>query len=79
MGTGPGETGQAASPSQPGTAPVPPATLRAAVRRPADGDRALVLEAGGDNVIVVLADEGGDAGQIWDFIQRLAGWKTTWM
>jgi hypothetical protein len=54
-----------------------PSALRTAARRPADGDRALVLDAGGRNVIVVLGEEGGDAGQIWDFIQqRLTGRKT---
>ncbi len=54
-----------------------PSALRTAARRPADGDRALVLDAGGQNVIVVLGEEGGDAGQIWDFIQqRLTGRKT---
>jgi hypothetical protein len=48
---------------------VPPA-LRTAARRPADGDRTLVLDAGGENVIVVLAEDGADAGQIWDFIRH---------
>jgi hypothetical protein len=55
---------------QPGTPPAMPSALRTAARRPADGDRALVLDAGGENVIVVLAEEGCDAGQIWEFIQQ---------
>jgi hypothetical protein len=50
-----------------------PSSLRTAARRPADGDRTLVLDAGGENVIVVLGDEAGDAGEIWNFIrQRMA-------
>lgn len=62
---------------RPSAPPVMPSALRTAARRPADGDRALVLDAGGENVIVVLAEEGGDAGQIWDFIQqRLTGGTT---
>jgi len=57
-----------------------PSALRTAARRPADGDRTLVLDAGGENVIVVLAEDGGDAGQIWDFIwHRLAGRNTARM
>ncbi len=60
-----------------GAAPDVPSALRTAARRPADGDRALVLDAGGENVIVVLGEDAGDAGQIWDFIQqRLTGRNT---
>jgi hypothetical protein len=50
--------------------PVMPSSLRTAARRPADGDRALVLDAGGENVVVVLGDDAGDAGAIWRFIQQ---------
>jgi hypothetical protein len=77
MGTGqPDEIDLAAYLPQPGTPPAMPSALRSAARRPTDGDRALVLDAGGENVIVVLGEDGGDAGQIWDFIQqRLTGRK----
>jgi hypothetical protein len=58
-------------------APAPPAmpsALRAAARRPGYFDRAIVLDAGSDNVVVVLGEEAGDAGAIWDFIrQRMTG------
>jgi hypothetical protein len=58
-------------------APTMPSSLRTAARRPADGDRALVLEAGGENVIVVLSEDTGDAGAIWSFIrQRMTGQNT---
>jgi hypothetical protein len=50
--------------------PVMPSSLRTAARRPADGDRALVLDAGGENVVVVLGDDAGDADAIWRFIQQ---------
>jgi hypothetical protein len=54
--------------------PVMPSSLRFAARRPADGDRALVLDAGGEKVIVVLGEDAGDAGAIWGFIrQRMTG------
>jgi hypothetical protein len=63
----------------PPAAPRPgmPSSLRTAARRPADGDRALVLDAGGENVVVVLGEEAGDASAIWSFIrQRMAGRNT---
>ena len=70
MGTGqPDETGLAASPPQPGTAPAIPSALKTAARRP-DGGRTLIVNVGGEDVIVVLAAAGGDARQIWDFIQQ---------
>jgi len=50
--------------------PATPSSLRTAVRRPADGDRALVLDAGGENVVVVLGEDPGDAGAIWGFIRQ---------
>jgi len=53
-----------------GPALVMPSSLRTAARRPADGDRALVLDAGGENVVVVLGDEAGDADAIWSFIHQ---------
>jgi hypothetical protein len=57
-----------------GAPPVMPSSLRTAARRPGDGDRTLVLDAGGENVIVVLGEEPGDAGEIWNFIrQRMSG------
>jgi hypothetical protein len=58
-------------------APAMPSSLRTAARRPADGDRALVLDAGDENVIVVLGEDAGDAGAIWSFIrQRMTGQNT---
>lgn len=59
----------------PATAPAAmPSALRAAARRPGYFDRAVVLDAGGDNVVVVLGEESGDANAIWDFIrQRMTG------
>jgi hypothetical protein len=54
--------------------PTMPSALRAAARRPGYFDRAVVLDAGSDNVVVVLGEEAGDANAIWDFIrQRMAG------
>lgn len=71
MGTGrPDETDLAAYLPPADPAPVMPSSLRTAARRPADGDRALVLDAGGENVVVVLGEEAGDAGAIWSFIQQ---------
>jgi hypothetical protein len=55
----------------------PPAAMPSSLRtagRPADGDRTLVLDAGGENVIVVLGEDTGDADEIWGFMrQRMAG------
>jgi hypothetical protein len=57
--------------------PAMPSSLRTAARRPANGDRALVLDAGGENVVVVLGEDHGDAGAIWSFIrQRMTGQNT---
>jgi hypothetical protein len=54
--------------------PAMPSTLRAAARRPGYFDRAVVLDAGSENVIVVLGEEAGDADAIWAFIrQRMTG------
>jgi hypothetical protein len=54
--------------------PAMPSALRAAARRPGYFDRAVVLDAGVDNVVVVLGEESGDANAIWDFIrQRMTG------
>jgi hypothetical protein len=70
MGTGPPEqTGIAASPHQPGVDPVIPLPLSTAARRPAGG-HTLIVDVGGEDVIVVLDTAGADARQIWDFIQR---------
>ena len=48
----------------------PPPALVSAVRRPPSGGSTLVLDAGGQNVIVVLDSGGGEANLIWAFIQR---------
>jgi len=70
MGTGPPEeTGMAAILPQPGTDPPVPLPLSTAARRPAGG-QTLIVDAGGEDVIVVLDTAGADARQIWDFIQR---------
>jgi hypothetical protein len=56
--------------------PPPPPALAAAARRPRAGGSTLVLRAGGQNVIVVLGENGGEAQLMWSFIQRfLAGGK----
>jgi hypothetical protein len=62
-------------------APVPlPAPLWLAARRPPEGGSTLVLDAGGQNVVVVLGEQGGDARQMWAFIQQqLSGRKTVRM
>jgi hypothetical protein len=57
--------------------PAMPSSLRTAARRPGDGDRGLILDAGGENVIVVLGEDAGDADAIWNFIrQRMTGRNT---
>jgi hypothetical protein len=72
----PDETGLAVFRSQPDTAPAIPAALSSAARRPA-GDETLIVDANGEDVIVVLDPAGADARQIWDFIQqRKTGRKT---
>jgi len=51
-----------------------------AAHRPSPGGAVLVLDAGGQNVVVVLGEEEGDARQIWTFIQQqLTGRKTVRM
>ncbi len=78
MGTGrPNEIDLAAYLPPADIPPAMPSSLRTAARRPADGDRTLVLNAGGENVVVVLGEGTGDAGEIWDFIrQRMTGRNT---
>ncbi len=48
----------------------PPPALISATRRPREGGSTLVLDAGGQNVIVVLDEDGGEANLMWAFIQR---------
>ena len=70
MGTGPpDETGLEVFLPQTSTAPAIPPALRTAARRTA-GSRTLIVDAGGEDVIVVLDAAGSDAKQIWDFIQQ---------
>jgi hypothetical protein len=70
MGTGPPEeTGLAAFLPEPGVDLAIPSPLSAAVRRPAGG-QTLIVDAGGEDVIVVLDRASADARQIWDFIQQ---------
>jgi hypothetical protein len=64
---------------EPEPAPVP-SPLRLAARRPPEGGSTLVLDAAGQNVVVVLGEEGGDPKQMWAFIQQqLSGRKTVRM
>ena len=57
-----------------------PSALRMAAHRPAPGGSTLVLDAGGQNVVVVLGEDEGDARLIWAFIQQqLTGRKTVRM
>jgi len=61
-------------------APELPSALRLAAHRPAPGGSTLVLDAGGQNVVVVLGEDEGDARLIWAFIQQqLSGRKTVRM
>ena len=54
----------------------PPAALVSAARDPGKGGSTLVLDAGGQNVIVVLDADGGEAGLMWACIQKfLSGGK----
>jgi hypothetical protein len=70
METGaPEETSMAAFLPQPEVDPATPLPLSSAVRRPAGG-HTLIVDAGGEDVIVVLDAAGADARQIWDFIQQ---------
>lgn len=58
---------------QAGFWPVPgdlPPALISAVRRPREEGCTLVLDVGGQIVIVVLREEGGEAAAIWAFIQK---------
>jgi hypothetical protein len=78
MGTGrPSEIDPAAYLPPAGPPPAMASSLRTAARRPADGDRALVLGAGGENVIVVLGEDAGDAGEIWNFIRQCMAGRNT--
>jgi hypothetical protein len=57
-----------------------PAALRLAAHRPPEGGSTLVLDAGSQNVVVVLDEQGGDARLMWAFIQhQLSGGKTVRM
>ena len=77
MGTGRSDDINLAAYLPPGASPTMPSALRAAARRPGYFDRAVVLDAGADNVVVVLGEEAGDANAIWDFIrQRMTGPNT---
>jgi hypothetical protein len=54
----------------------PPAALVSAARSPGEGGSTLVLDADGQNVIVVLDSGGGEAGLMWACIQKyLSGGK----
>jgi len=70
-------------PQQPGSEPertALPAALRLAAHRPPEGGSTLVLDAGGQNVVVVLDENGGDAKLMWAFIRhQLSGRKTVRM
>jgi hypothetical protein len=48
----------------------PPPALVSVARRPGEGGSTLVLDAGGQNVIVVLDPGGGEAGLMWACIQK---------
>jgi len=51
-----------------------------AAHRPPPGGSTLVLDAGGQNVVVVLGADESDAKLIWAFIQQqLSGRKTVRM
>jgi hypothetical protein len=57
-----------------------PSALRLAARRPPPGGSTLVLDAGGQKVVLVLGEDEGDARLIWAFIQQqLSGRKTVRM
>ncbi len=47
----------------------PPPALVSAARDPCEAGSTLVLDAGGQSVIVVLGEDGGEANLIWAFIQ----------
>jgi hypothetical protein len=70
MGTGPPEeTGIAAFLPEAGVDLATPSPLSTTARRLAGG-RTLIVDAGGEDVIVVLDTASADARQIWDFIQQ---------
>ncbi len=48
---------------------LPPELIQAA-RSPKQGGTTLVLDAGGQSVIVVLGDQGGDARVMWEYIRK---------
>jgi hypothetical protein len=48
---------------------LPPALIQAA-RHPPEGGTTLILDAAGQDVIVVLGEQGGDARQMWAFIRE---------
>jgi hypothetical protein len=57
-----------------------PSALRRAAHRPPPGGSTLVLDAGGQNVVLVLGEDEGDARLIWAFVQQqLNGRKTVRM
>ena len=77
MGTGRSEDIDLAAHLSPAAQPAMPSALRAAARRPGYFDRAVVLDAGGESVVVVLGEGAGDADAIWDFIrERMTGQNT---
>ena len=77
MGTGRSDDIDLAAYLPPAAQPAMPSALRAAARRPGYFDRAVVLDAGGESVIVVLGEDAGDADAIWDFIrERMTGQNT---
>jgi hypothetical protein len=70
MGTGPPEeTGIAGFLPEPAVDLAVPLPLGTAARRLAGG-QTLIVDAGGEDVIVVLDTASADARQIWDFIQQ---------
>lgn len=74
MGTGRPDDADLAAHLRPVAPPAMPSSLRAASRRPGLFNRAIVLGVGGENVVVVLGDDAGDADAVWGFIrQRMAG------
>ena len=57
-----------------------PSALIQATRQPPQGGTTLVLDADGQDVIVVVGEQGGDARQMWAFIrQQLTGKKAARM
>jgi hypothetical protein len=57
-----------------------PSALIQAARQPPQGGTTLVLDADGQDVIVVVGEQGGDARQMWAFIrQQLTGKKAARM